>query len=450
MLNSDINTRFQDWLLNPTETLDFEVKKWLDLENDAEARGTVAKALIALENHGGGFLLIGFKETDDKRLIPDPARPASLEQYGPDAINAILKKCAEPLFHADVTFQTHSESGEEFPLIQVRGASKSPVRSCSATPGNSLRENLYYIRRPGPASEPPRQGVEWNQLIHRCVLNQRGEIVAMLRSFIPNSAGGNIEALVDERAHLSTFTNAAFAKWTALNDALPKEHGSKIRYGTFSFSCQILGNSKNLQPVEILKVVEGAKKYTGWPIYVVLHQDNNKPYLSDGALEASLIDLKGPDPGHADFWRIHPDGLFYSLRGYQEDALANVEGGNARAPSTGLEVSLPAWRVGEFLLRTEEIARAMFEDGFSMLVSCEWNGLVGRELFSFNNRLFVPGNYVCKENIVRTEETLPQAAVSDLLPDAVKKLTAPLYQHFGFFQPDDQFYEQELQRLRKG
>ena len=56
MLNRDIITRFEDWLLSPNETLDFEVKQWLDL-SDNEAQGLVAKALIALENHGGGFLL---------------------------------------------------------------------------------------------------------------------------------------------------------------------------------------------------------------------------------------------------------------------------------------------------------------------------------------------------------------------------------------------------------
>jgi hypothetical protein len=75
-LNRDINSRFEDWLISPTETLDFEVKGWLDL-SDAEARGAVAKALIAPENHGGGFLLIGFAE-DQERLIQDPQRPASL------------------------------------------------------------------------------------------------------------------------------------------------------------------------------------------------------------------------------------------------------------------------------------------------------------------------------------------------------------------------------------
>ena len=39
------------------ETLDIEAKDWLDMD-DVESKGTSAKTLIALENHGGGFLVI--------------------------------------------------------------------------------------------------------------------------------------------------------------------------------------------------------------------------------------------------------------------------------------------------------------------------------------------------------------------------------------------------------
>lgn len=448
-LNRDINSRFEDWLISPTETLDFEVKGWLDL-SEAESRGTVAKAMIALENHGGGFLLIGFTE-DQGRLIPDPNRPASLSQYGTDEINAIIKKCAEPSFHAHVTFQKHPETGEEFPLVRVTGASKVPVRSCSATPNGKLKENLYYIRRTGPASEAPMDGAEWNALIRRCVLNQRSEIIDLLRSFIPSVAPGNLQAIVDERAALNHFASNSFGRWSAINDALPAEDPSKIKHGWFSFACQIVGQSKGLPPNLILQSVEQLRKYTGWPIFVALHQPENKPYLKDGAIEASLTKLKMPSPAHADFWRIHPEGYFYVLRGYQEDdheALAQTR--NARAPGTGLDLTLPVWRVAEFLLRSEELGRAMFDDGFSMLVRCEWFGLQGRELFIFNPRRMLFDGHQCATNDVMTEGSFPQAAITDALPDVVKRLTADLYQYFNFFQPPEKFFDEEIALMKSG
>jgi len=448
-VNRDINSRFEDWLIKPTESLDFEVKDWLDL-NDANARGTVAKAMIALENHGGGFLLIGFKE-EQRRLIPNSDRPASLEQYATDQINSIIQKCAEPSFHAHVTFQTHPETGKEFPLIQVSGETKVPVRSCSSTVSGTLKENIYYIRRPGPASEGPKDGLEWNELIRRCVLKQRKEILGILRTFTPAVAPRDTQNFVDEWAGLNNFVSDSFNKWTTINSGLPANDPSKIKHGWFSFACQIEGTSKQLSHKRILESVKNLRNYTGWPIFVTLPQQENRPSLKDGALQVSLTKLSMPSPAHADFWRIHPDGYFYLLRGYQEDdldTLASVRTG--RKPGTLIDFTIPVWRVAEFLLRSEELARAMYEDGFSILVRCEWSGLEGRRLFVFNPRRIISNEYICTTNNVVSEGKFSQAAINDLLPDVVKSLSEDLYQHFDFFQPPDKFYTEEIERMRSG
>lgn len=448
-LNRDINSRFEDWLISPSETLDFEVKSWLDL-NDAEARGTVAKAAIALENHGGGFLLIGFSEVQG-RMVPDTQRPANLAQYGTDEINAIIKRYAEPSFHVNVTFQRHPQTGEEFPILQFSGTTKVPVRSCSATPNGTLKQNVYYIRRPGPASEAPMDGAEWDALIRRCVLKQRSEIIDLLRSFIPNVAPGNLQTLINERAALNQFVSDSFARWSTINTSLLEEDPSKIKHGWFSFACQIVGQSKQLSPNLILQSIEKLRKYTGWPIFVALHTPESRPYFKDGAIEASLTKLKMPSPAHADFWRIHQDGYFYVLRGYQEDdldSLSNTRTG--RKPGTGLDLTIPVWRVAEFLLRSEELGRAMFEDGFSVLVRCEWSGLKGRELFIFNPRRLLFGGHQSSTDVVISEGKFPQAAIVDALPEVVKSITEDLYQHFNFFQTPDRFFHEEIALMKGG
>ena len=308
-INREINSVFEDWLLNPMESLNIEVKGWLDM-NDVESRGTIAKALIALENHGGGYLVIGFSEDDARLLSPNQSRPESLSSFGTDEINAIIKKYAEPPFHAHVTFQRHPESRDEFPVIRSPGSSKVPVRSCSETPGGTLKNKVYYIRKPGPSSEAPLEGREWDALIRRCVLNQRSEIIDILRSFIPTVASGNLQAIVDEREALNQFSRESFMRWTSINEGLKKEHPAKIEFGYFALSCQIIGQSKGLNTSEILSAIKGLRRYTGWPIFVAPHQPESKPYLKDGAIEASLIGIKYANPAHADFWRIHPDGLF--------------------------------------------------------------------------------------------------------------------------------------------
>ncbi len=208
MLNRDINSRFEDWLLSPSETLDFEVKQWLDM-TDVESQGIVAKALIALANHGGGFLLFGYKEDATKKLVPDPDRPVSMKPYLTDAINAILKKRAEPTFHVEVTLQRHPVTQEEYPLVRVPGGSKVPVRSDSATPAGSLKQYVYYVRAPGPESRGPQNAAEWDALLRRALLNQRDEIVSLLRTFSMAAPDVSISIPSNEQEILHSFVEAS-------------------------------------------------------------------------------------------------------------------------------------------------------------------------------------------------------------------------------------------------
>lgn len=220
-----------------------------------------------------------------------------------------------------VSFHKYPETGEIFPVIRSPGTSKVPVRSSRHTLRGTIKENFYYIRRPGPTSELPLDGKEWDALIRRCVLNQRAEIIEILQSFIPNASKGNVKAIVDHNETLNQFINESFARWSKINESLKQSNPAKIKLGYFSFACQIIGKNKGLSAREIVGSINGLRRYTGWPIYVALHQDNVRPYLEDSVIVASLVQTKNPSPSHADFWRIHPEGCFYTLRGYQEDSL---------------------------------------------------------------------------------------------------------------------------------
>jgi len=440
MLNKDINSRFEDWLISPKETLDFEVKRWLDW-SDPESPGIVAKALIALENHGGGFLLFGYMEDAGKNLVPDPGRPADLSPYLSDAINSIVRRRAEPVFPVEVTLQTHPESSEQYPLVRIDGRSKVPVRSASATPGGSLKNNTYYVRGAGPESRSPESGAEWDALIRRVVLNQRDEIVSVLRSFQgvgQDSAGFVVQS---EEASLLAFKQASLTLWKGLNEGLPATHPARITQGHYIFSARIVGSPKEVGEREILASIERAHRYTGWPMFVALHQPETKPALVEGALQAWLAKTKAPDVGHADFWRIRADGYFFSLRGYQEDAMNDV------VPGTLFEATLPMWRLGEFLLRVTELGAVMFDGEFDVVVECEWNGLNGRSLYNQSDRWFVHGQMSASADSVASSGRFTRAAIHDLLPDVVKALTLGLYKHFDLFEPSNAMYADELGRM---
>ena len=80
-MTDEVQDRFSELLVEPREDLDVEVKNWLDLKSDENAKANFAKAALALANNGGGIIIIGMTETDEG-MVPSEGRPRSLEAYG--------------------------------------------------------------------------------------------------------------------------------------------------------------------------------------------------------------------------------------------------------------------------------------------------------------------------------------------------------------------------------
>lgn len=113
----------------PREDLGIELKNWLDLDTKHH-RALLAKALLALANHGGGYVVIGFDNTTRQ---PAEGRPGTLEVYGQDVVNGIVKRYADPPFECIVHFPTRSADGKDYPVIWIPG-SPVPVRAKRSGP----------------------------------------------------------------------------------------------------------------------------------------------------------------------------------------------------------------------------------------------------------------------------------------------------------------------------
>jgi hypothetical protein len=82
-------------MLRPSESLNCEIKTWLDPAQD-EHKVTSIRALRALRNQDGGELVLGF---DDKTLIPDPLPSGVVveQRYHVDDINREWRPAANAL-----------------------------------------------------------------------------------------------------------------------------------------------------------------------------------------------------------------------------------------------------------------------------------------------------------------------------------------------------------------
>jgi len=189
--------------------------------------------------------------------------------------------------------------------------------------------------------------------------------------------------------------------------------------------------------IQIIREVEGHE--TGWPVWLLLdNQRERKPYLKDGVIECWL-----KDTALGDFWRADPHGRMSLTRLLQEDVEAPADIGQGKI----FGLTLPVWRTGECLLHAGRLADRLSADTVELMMT--WVGLQGRVLSAIGspNRWVTPGR-ICRENEVRTSITVEALAISDTLPDLVRRLVSSLYAHFDFFVPPEEIYTTETERMR--
>lgn len=444
-----MNEELQDLLRSPREDLDIELKRWMD-PADKVVQAKLAKELIALRNHGGGYLVIGFK--DEHPPVADPERPASLDGFSTDVFNNVLKKYAEPGFHCMSHVVKHPETGETYPIVIVPGGAKVPVRCKADAPdgGKSIKVDTYYIRRPGPESSPPQSAAEWDALLERCLLNRREELLATLSGLlgVARSNGPLAPTPAHPFAELRAFRDEAVAKLENLQETkLAPGDPARFEHGRYILSARILGDLNAIEPAQLLQALSSLKRYTGWSPLYVFSRPELEPYpVGDDVIECWLARDEACDTGHADFWRVSTQGFVTLVRGYQEDSGEMSEGSSWPGVGKGIELTFPPWRIAEFLLRIRELGTSMAAGSFRIQLIVEWQGLAGRKLFSHGNRRSLSNKYVAHDDYRAEVEVVPEE-IDAALPLVVAKLTTPLLRRFSFFDPPEAFYEQELKRL---
>jgi hypothetical protein len=162
----------------PRETLDIELKAWIDF-GDKVAQAKLARHIAALANHGGGYLVFGF--SDDQSAAPE--RPADLSAYSRDAFGKIVTRYLTPALQCDLEL-VRSSAGLLYPVVRVPSHGPVPVGAKADGPHDTkgqpqgIRAGTYYVRKPGPKSEAVLGIEDWQPLIRRCVLSNRDSLLA--------------------------------------------------------------------------------------------------------------------------------------------------------------------------------------------------------------------------------------------------------------------------------
>jgi hypothetical protein len=170
----------------------------------------------------------------------------------------------------------------------------------------------------------------------------------------------------------------------------------------------------------------------------------------DGTIECWLGNLvRGTS--HSDYWRASPDGLFYIVRGYEDDETGSLAGRTGGEPGETLDVVLPIWRLSEALIHAQRMGGALGQPDSSVTFMARWHGLRDRKLAAWSspNRAPFWNDYVSRQSTVTSSVEERAANILDNLPDLVGKLVAPLYEVFSFWAAPPELIEAEVAKVVK-
>ena len=184
-------------IANPSESLAVELKAWVDPTTPQGIKALV-RAVLALRNSNGGFLLIGFDNQTRQPLRDDAPMDPSLVFHA-DLLQGLVSKYAFEKF--EVTVHYPSREGTVFPVIEVPSGVQTPVAARSDLVEGSnflIRAHTVYVRTlnsNGTVSSSSARAADWSRIVSICVDNREANIVAFAQRYLSRIDRGTAGAL---------------------------------------------------------------------------------------------------------------------------------------------------------------------------------------------------------------------------------------------------------------
>jgi hypothetical protein len=451
--------RVQDLVNRPSEGLSIEIKRWID-PDEPEGMAKIVRALLALRNYGGGFLLIGF---DNKTLMPAGTAPRDVRSaFHVDKIQGLVSRFASEPFGIAVEFP--KREGQEYPVIAVPPGVKTPVATRSDLKNGDARlvtAGDVYVRSLRANNTPSTAKAgwqDWPALVETCFDNREADIGRFMRRHL----GGLTPQMLQDLG--SALAKAAAPKETTEDllrrflresedryKTVVKEQDAKLpEHGTWEVALMIGGTvPQHAANRDFLNLLDASNPdYTGWPVWLDSRAFNPafRPYVADGVWETFIASLD-TDSKHIDFMRFDPRGRFYLRRALQDDI---SHSSRSPTPLTALDFGLVTIRNGEAIAVGLAFAKAMGCNVDSTVLSFafRWTRLKGRQLTSWAN----PARYISPSRDAYQDEVLsfidiPLETPLSALGEYVHRATQPLFEIFDGFTLSKEVTDDLTRRL---
>lgn len=455
------SSKVQELINSPGESLSVEVKRWIN-PDQPEGVAKIVRAALALRNHGGGYLIIGFdNETlnPDKNNVPTDVKAA----FHIDKIQGMISKYASEPFEVAVAFP--KRGGRSYPVIVIPTGVKTPVAAKAELLGNNkklITMGDVYIRSLKANNTPSTTIAKWNdwpEIVEVCFNNREADIGRFLRRhlsrFTPEIlrelASFSEEHAVSTEDQLISLLQENEERYqevlTARGTTLP-DHG--VWETALLLVDDIPAHSANQDFLNLLSSTN--PRYTGWPVWLDsrgFSDPSSHPYVNNGVWEAFIVSFGGLGWGdnHLDFMRMDPRGRFYLRRALQDD-ISNSQ--TAPKPLSVLDFGLPVFRIAEAIAVGISFAKAMGcnQDDTNLAFAFRWTKLSGRQLGSWAQ----PGRFLSDtlhayQDTVTAFVNVPLEIHLSALSEFVNQAVIPLFEVFDGFILDKNIVEEMTRRL---
>ena len=146
------------------------------------AKGKILRHLTAFANTRGGFLVIGVGE--NRSGVPELRTGVTAEQaasFDPTPVGNFVNAHIEPPL--DFSIDRPTVRGKRYVIFTVRPFASLPHVCCRGIEGE-LQEGVFYIRTGEASSRPARRALEMQNLIRRCMRNEREQLGRVLRGIL--------------------------------------------------------------------------------------------------------------------------------------------------------------------------------------------------------------------------------------------------------------------------
>lgn len=455
------SSRIQELVERPGESLSVELKRWID-PNHPDGIAKIVKAALALRNHGGGYVVIGFDNNTleaDTENAPENVR----EQFHIDKIQGLISRFASGPFEVSVEFPVRE--GQAYPVIVIPPGVKTPVASKSDLHDNGrklIKVDTVYVRSLRANNTPSTTKAiwkDWPKIVEVCFDNREADIGRFLRRHLSGLTPDIVRefaSALSQRAEPEVTTEELLRRYLQESEeryeSVIKERKLTLpEHGVWEVALLFIGEvPKHSANKDFLNLLDSSNpNYTGWPVWLDsrgFRDSKSRPYIFDGVWEAMIISIVN-GWREIDFMRLDPRGRFYLRRALEDDISGSP---SVSSPLKVLDFGLPVIRTSEAIAVGIALAKAMGCDPekTELAFAFKWTKLRERELVSWAN----PGRYISPGRSAYQDEVfvhinVPLETPLSALGEFVNHAVQPLFEIFDGFVLGKEVVEDLTRRL---